>query len=240
MTKFNETWIVEAHGPLEPLEPGLLTVSGQIHMPLGNFPRRMTVIGLTEKRTAIWSPISLREPEMCEIEALGDPSFLIVPGASHRLDIKPWKMRYPNAKVICAPGARAAVSEAVPIDDTGDILNDPSVHLETVPGVGEKEAALAIRRADGTSLVVNDILANVRHPPGFGAQIMARLFGFGVHHPRIPRMVERSLVKDRKALAAGFLRWAEEPDLTRVIVSHGDVITQRSATVLRRVAAGLA
>ena len=58
----------------------------------------MTVVGLTGRRTAIWSAIPLAEPEMLQIEALGVPAFLIVPGTGHRLDIKPWKLRYPGRK----------------------------------------------------------------------------------------------------------------------------------------------
>ena len=139
MPKFNDEWKVAPHGRLERLDEGLLTVAGEIRMPLGNFPRRMTVVRLRGRRTAIWSAIPLAEPEMREIEALGDPTFLIVPGSAHRLDIKPWKHRYPKAKVVCAPGAVDAVEKVVKVDGTGDILNDPSVRMEIVPGVAEKE-----------------------------------------------------------------------------------------------------
>ncbi len=240
MAKFNDQWTVGPHGPVVMLDEGLLTVAGDIRMPLGNFPRRMTVVGLTGGRSAIWSAMALREPEMAEIEALGDPAFLIVPGIAHRLDVKPWKRRYPRAQVVCAPGARDAVTEVVPVDAIGDVLDDADVRFETVPGVEEKEAALVLRRASGTTLVVNDILANVRHPHGLGAQIMARLFGFGVDRAKMPWMAARMFVKDRAALAGAFRRWAREPRLVRIVVSHGDVITDEPAAVLERVAGEIA
>ncbi|CAN7744416.1 hypothetical protein LJR234_006778 [Mesorhizobium amorphae] len=239
MPRFNDNWTVGPHGQLEQLDEGLLTVEGEIRMPLGNFPRRMTVVGLTGQRTAIWSVIPLAEPQMREIEALGDPSFLIVPGPGHRLDIKPWKARYPKAKVICAPGARDAVQKAINVDATSDVWADPSVQLETVPGIAGKEAALLIRREGGTTLVINDLLANVRHPHGIGAHIMARLLGFGVSHPQIPRIGKWMFVKDRKALAMAFRKWADEPDLKRIVVSHGDVIASEPGKILQRVAADL-
>ena len=238
MARINHQWQVGRHGPIEPIEPDLLSVAGEIAMPLGRFPRRMTILGLSGSRTAIWSAIPLREPEMARIEALGDPAFLIVPGIAHRLDIKSWKQRYPEAKVLCPPGARAAVEEAVPVDATTDILADPSVELQTVPGTGEREAALVVRR-QATTLVVNDILANVRHPDGIGAQIMARLFGFGVTRPRMPRVASRMLVEDKASLAAAFGGWAAEPRLARIVVSHGDVITDRPDRVCERIAAEL-
>lgn len=239
MARLNHSWKVGPHGPVERLDDGLVTVAGEIRMPLGKFPRRMTVVALAGGRSAVWSAIPLREPEMREIEALGAPAFLIVPGVGHRLDLKAWHRRYPEAKIVCPPGARDAVNEAVPVDATTDILADRSVRFETVPGVGEKEAALLVRRGDRTSLIVNDILAAVRHPHGLGAKIMARLFGFGVHGPQVPSTIRRMFVKDANALAAGMRRWAAEPGLARIVVSHGEVIADRPGEMLKRVAAGL-
>lgn len=240
MAKFNEHWVVGPHGPIEQLDEGLYTVASEIVMPLGNFPRRMTIIVLRHHRLAIWSAVPLREPEMRDLEALGDPALLIVPGMAHRLDLKPWKQRYPNARVLCPPGARDAVEQVLKVDATSDILDDPDVGFEVVPGVGEREAALLVRRGGRLSLVVNDILANVRHPHGIGAHIMARLFGFGVKRPRMPRIGKRMFVEDARTLAAAFQRWAEDPELARVIVSHGDVIDHEPRAVLERVAADLA
>lgn len=239
MSKINDEWKVGPHGQLEKLDDGLLTVAGEIQMPLGHFPRRMTVVGLTGRRTAIWSAIPLAEPEMLQIEALGAPSFLIVPGTRHRLDIKPWKLRYPQAKVLCAPGARDAVEQVLPVDSTADILDDASVRFEPVPGIAEKEASLIVRRKGGTTLVINDILANVRHPHGVGAHIMARVLGFGVDGPRMPLVGKWMFVKDRKALAVAFRRWANEPSMVRIVVSHGDIIADQPRKVLNQVAEDL-
>lgn len=236
MPKIRDTWQIEPHGLLEEVASGVLTVSAEIRMPLGRFPRRMTVIGLSDHRTAIWSCIPLAEPQMRKIEALGEPAFLIVPGAGHRLDIKPWKLRYPNAKVVCPPGARDAVRQLVEVDATSDIFDDPSVRMETVPGVAGKEAALLVYRDGGTTLIVNDILANVCHPHGIGAHILARLLGFGVSRPRMPRIGRWLFVKDTKAVGAAFRRWSLEPTLQRIIVSHGDIITADPRTVLAQVA----
>src|SRR5687768_16581183 len=71
MAKLNDKWIVQPHGELIELSDGILTVEGTIVMPLGNFPRRMTVLALRDGGSAIWSPIPLREPEMTRIESLG-------------------------------------------------------------------------------------------------------------------------------------------------------------------------
>jgi hypothetical protein len=236
MAKFNDDWKVQAHGPVETLDEGLVTVAGEIHMPLGHFPRRMTVVALSGGRAAVWSPVPVREPEMEEIEALGAIAFLIVPGIGHRLDIRAWKARYPEAKVVCAPGAREMVEEAAPVDAVGDVLDDPAVRLVVPPGVQEREAVLLIRRGPRTTLVLNDMLANVHHPHGLGAKVMATLLGFGVHEPEMPKIGKKLFLDDAHALAGAFREWAAEPGLVRIVVSHGEVITDDPRGVLEKVA----
>ena len=237
MSKLNDEWKVDPHGPLEPLADGVWTVAGEISMPLGHFPRRMTVVRLEGRRLAIWSAMCLDDAAMAQLDALGEVAFLIVPGVAHRLDLRPWNRRYPPAQIVCPPGARETVAEAVPPDASTDVLGDPSVAFQTVPGVDNKEAALLVRRADGTTLVVNDIIANVRHPDGLGAQVMARLMGFGVKEPQMPWLGEKMFVKDHAAIATALRDWATEPGLARIVVSHGDVITERPREVLEKIAA---
>ncbi|AQR73859.1 hypothetical protein [Sphingomonas sp. LM7] len=234
-----EKWQVGPHGPLVELDEGLLTVTGEIVMPLGRFPRRMTVIALEDGGTAIWSAIALREPEMARIEALGRPRFLIVPNQAHRLDSRIWKQRYPDMKVLAPPSARDQVAQAVPVDATVDIIGDPAIVFAKIAGARLDEFALQVHRPDGTNLILNDVIGHVRHPHGIGAWIMARLMGFGVHGPRVPRIVRRMMIGDSRALAAQLRDWAAIPDLKRIIVSHGDPIEDDPAAALRKVADSL-
>lgn len=219
-----EKWEVQPHEELVEIDDGILTVAGEIRMPLGNFPRRMTVVRLGGALTAIYSAIALNDREMARIEAMGRPAFLIVPGDGHRMDAKIWKDRYPDIRVIAPPGARTAVAEVVAVDATDDILEDPDVSFQTVPGTGQHEAALVIKRPGGTTLVTNDVIGNVAHPHGIGAQIMGRLMGFGVSEPQVPRVVKHRVIDDPAALAAQFRDWADMDALRRIIVSHGDPI----------------
>ena len=237
MPRLNDTWTVQPHGPLEMVAEGIWSAEGSIAMPLGRFPRRMTVIVLASGRVAVWSAIPLDDAQMARLDPLGPVRFLIVPNAGHRLDIRAWKARYPEAKVIAPPGARDAVAEAVPVDATDNILADPGVTLERVAGTKADEFAMLVSREDGATLILNDILASIRHPQGLGANIMARLFGFGVKRPRTSRLVRRMYVADGKAVARQFCTWAEIEDLRRVIVSHVDIIADAPAEALRRAAA---
>jgi hypothetical protein len=238
MAKLHDQWTVLPHGPLRELDEGLLTVVGQIPMPLGYFPRRMTVVRLADGGTALFSPIPLAEADMTRIEALGDPSYLIVPNGGHRLDARPYKKRYPRAKIVAASGAKTLVSEAVKVDTVKPALGD-GVRLVTVPGTGQSELALEVRRPGGTTLVVNDIIAHVTRPQGVGAWVMARLFGFGPGRPQLPKPVRIKLVDDPAALARQCRAWAALPGLRRIVPSHGEVIDQHPAIELERLAAAI-
>ena len=79
MTKPFQHWTVLPHGELAEIDDGLLTVVGQIKMPLTQLPRRMTVARLRNSRLAIWSAIALNESGMAKLETYGRPAFLIVP-----------------------------------------------------------------------------------------------------------------------------------------------------------------
>jgi len=75
--------------------------------------------------------------------------------------------------------------------------------------------------------------------PGFGGWLF-HLIGFTGDAPKIPALTVAASIKDRPALKAQLERWADLPDLTRVVVSHGDIIDHRAAAVLRELAAKLA
>lgn len=236
MPKLLEKWEVMPHGPLELIDDGILTVSGNITLPLGTIPRRMTAVALRSGGTAIYSAIALEEPEMARIEALGHPIWLVVPSDHHRMDARIWKQRYPDLRVVAPAGARSGVEEAVPVDSVTDPFQDPEVSFVTVAGTGSHEAALLVRRRSGTTLIVNDVIAHVARPLGLASAVMARVMGMGVSEPEVPRTIRHLVADDRPALATQFCDWASEPDLRRIIVSHGDVIEEDPAGVLRHLA----
>src|ERR1700684_1544644 len=93
MTASFQTWKVLPHGKLTEVAENILTVVGEIPMPIGGLQRRMTVVRLADGRLVIFSAISLDEDEMLALEDYGRPTFLIVPNSHHRLDAKTWKDR---------------------------------------------------------------------------------------------------------------------------------------------------
>ncbi|RVC80670.1 hypothetical protein EN745_12245 [Mesorhizobium sp. M4A.F.Ca.ET.022.05.2.1] len=238
MPKPFKEWKVLPHGRLTSVDDNILTVTGDIPMPVGNMKRRMTVVRLRDQRLVIFSAIALDDEQMHAIEAFGQPAFLIVPNNHHRLDAKPWKNRYPGLQVIAPPGALDSVGKAVHVDGTRGDFGDPDVTLLTVPGTGEREAALQVDGPNGTTLVLNDLVGNIRDASGFTGWAL-RMMGFAGDEPHIPLPVKLTLVGDKAALAAQLRRWSEQPALKRILVSHGSVITDDPQGALRKLATSL-
>lgn len=232
-------WKVLPHGKLSVIDDNLLTVVGELRMPFGDFPRRMTVACLGDGRLVIYSAIALDEDEMQALERFGVPSFLIVPSDRHRLDAKIWKERYPEMLVLTPPGAREKVEEVVRVDATSYDFRDPRVQFVTVPGTADHEAALVVQSQGGTTLVVNELIWNVDHRPGFGGWLM-KVTGLTSDGPQIPAIPKLLGFKDQPALRRQLEAWAKLHDLRRIIVSHGDIIEAAPEAVLRDLAEHLA
>jgi len=68
MTRPFQQWKVLPHGKLSEIDDNILTVTGQIHVPM-ELPRRMTVVRLNDARLVVFSAIALDESEMTWLEA---------------------------------------------------------------------------------------------------------------------------------------------------------------------------
>jgi hypothetical protein len=233
-----DAWKVLPHGQLAQVDDTVWTVTGTVHMPVGDFERRMTVVRLHDGRLVVYSAIALDEPQMAKLDSLGRMAWLVVPGDDHRLDAKPWLQRYPTMDVAAPAGAREKALEVVPVESTAPDFGDQRVRWVTVPGTREHEAALVVRGEKGTTLIVNDLIANLRHEHGFTGW-MLRLMGFAGDEPNIPGVRRLAMVKDANALADQLLEWSEIGDLRCVLVSHGDPIVEEPRAELRRLAQSL-
>jgi hypothetical protein len=232
-------WTVLPHGKLVQVDENILSVTGTLHMPLGDTERRMTVVRLANGSLVIYSAIALDETEMRVLDNFGTPAFLVVPNHIHRLDARAWKDRYPSTCVIAPAGSRERIEDVVPVDQSTADFGDPAVAFITVPGTGEREAALLVQSGTHLTLVINDLLFNAPTQEGFGGWIMEKL-GMTGDEPHIPALVKLRQVKDKHALRHQLETWSHLPTLKRIIVSHGDIIDDDAWQVLERVAEDLA
>jgi hypothetical protein len=156
----------------------------------------------------------------------------VVPNGYHRLDLAPYKARYPKLKVLAAPQSEKRIAEVVPVDGSFEVLpSDPA--LRVVPFGGSKigEAAFTV----GQNVIIpGDSLFNHRHPKGFGG-FLFRLSG-STGGPRVTPLMRLVGVSDKKLLAGTFRELAALPGLKRVIVSHGDHVDKDPAGVLNAIA----
>jgi hypothetical protein len=239
MTQPLRRWKVLPHGPLARVEPNILTLVGQIDVPLGKFPRRMTIVRLRRGGGIVYNGIALEPMLMRELERFALPAFLVVPNDQHRLDARIWKERYPGIQVVCAPGARTQVEKIVAVDTTTPAFDDPQVEFVVVPGTGDHECALTVRSRDGTTLVVNDIIGNIRDAHGLSGWLLRRM-GFAGDRPQVPAIARLAWVKDKPALARQLARWSAIEPLRRILPSHGSPIEGDVNATLMRLADSLA
>jgi hypothetical protein len=218
MPKAYDTWTVLPHRAIEKLEPNLWRIEGDL--PNGRGVRTMTVVKLASGGLLIHSAIALEEELMKELEAFGKPEILIVPSGFHRLDAKVYKQRYPGLRVLCPPGARKRVEQVIAVDGTyDDGPSDDTVRLTHLDGA-KNEGAVVVKSPGGTSVVLNDIVFNVPKIGGVMGFMMAP-----TGRPAVPRLIRWMLVKDRARLTTQLEQLADLPELRRVIVSHGSVLT---------------
>ena len=233
MAEPSSTWNVLDHGPLERLADNLWRVEGAVpRLPLR---RQMLVVRLDGGRLLIFNGVAVRDDVRAEIEALGTPTYLIVPNAWHRLDAPAFKARYPDLKVYCPARGRRKVGQVVPIDGTyDDFPDEPSISFEHLEGSTKLEGVMKVRCDDGVTLVFGDALFNQPHLKGLHG-IILRLIGSS-GGPRVTRMARFAIVKDRTAFKAHLLRLADTEGLNRLVPAHIDVIHKDAAAVLRSVA----
>lgn len=234
MTEPFKEWTVLPHGKLTRINDRILSVVGDLKMPLLDLPRRMTVVRLDTGDLAIFSAIALREPDMAELEAFGRPAFLVVPSIRHRLDAPNYARRYPGITVVAPRFGIEKTREVVPVDTSVPGFGDATVRYVEVAG----DSALEVDGDDGLTVIVNDLIGDIHGEHGIGGWLL-RVMGFAGDEPHVPGPVKLVLGKHKSEVAQQFRRWAERDDLRRIIVSHGDTIERDPRGALRKLAASL-
>jgi hypothetical protein len=231
------TWTVAPHGDIEELAENLWRVVGDIPG-IPGLKRQMVVIKRRDGALVIHNPVSLKDTHMSVLDAKGPVKVLIAPSAGHRIDIATWKARYPDALVLCPPGAKKRVEEVVPVDVTYEAYaGDDVVKTQVIDGLDGREGVVIVQSADGVTLVFNDLIFNHPHIPGFMGLIVRLLGSTG--GPRATLIGKLSLVKDKAAAKRALAELAKTPGLVRVIPGHVDVIHTDAAATLAEVAAKL-
>lgn len=230
------SWSPLPHRPLQALSENLWSLEGDL--PDGALKRVMTIARTKEGQLIIHNGIAVNPETAAAIERLGTPEYLLVPNGWHRLDSFAYKQRYPGLKVLCPRAAMKAVQKVVSVSGSyNDFPPTENIVLKHLPGVKEREGFLEISSSDGRTLVFNDIIFNEPHFGGVEGFVM-RLIG-STGGPKITTIARLGVISDKRALRAFLEGLAGLPELTRIIVSHGRMISENAGQVLRQIASTL-
>jgi len=118
-----------------------------------------------------------------------------------------------------------------------DVAADGAVELQTLDGTKQREGVMIVRDGADTTLVLNDIVFNMPHVPGFKGLILRMLGSSG--GAKITFIARRFVVADKAVVRAHLERLAALPGLRRIVVSHHETIAAEPGRVLAELAATL-
>jgi len=183
----------------------------------------------------VHSAICLDEAGMKALDAVGSIEWIVVPCAMHRADARPYRERYPDAKLLCPSAARAKVEEVVPVDDLcEEVLPTLGIEVMEPRGLKPFELHLVLPLEDGSkALLMTDALFNlgVSPPSGFGG-LMLKWMG-SVGPLGMTRLGRWLLLKDRSKWRGYLDELAERGDLSLLCVAHGETVPGDVSTSLR-------
>ncbi|MGC4086368.1 MAG: hypothetical protein QM756_00445 [Polyangiaceae bacterium] len=197
------------------------------------FPARMTALPLGDGSLALLSPGPIDEPIAQQLAALGPVRWLIAPNLLHHLYLGAATERYPEARVL-APRALAKKRPDLRIDAAlEDGLPSPlrdwlaALKFEGAPGLDE----FVFHHPASRTLVVTDLVFNVREPKGFMANLV--LWLVGCHGRLAQSRAVRVMVKDRAAASASAERIASL-SFDTLVMAHGEIVHEEAQRVLAR------
>lgn len=240
---YDEPWaeaLDAEQGPLEQVAPGVWWAWSLMRSP--PLPRNMVVVRLPDG-LLVHSCVCLREPEMDRLDSLGKVRWLLVPNEGHRSDIKRFKRRYPDARVIAPRAAVPKVEEVHRVDAScEDELPGVGIVCHSPDGMkdGYELVYEVPLEGGGKALLVNDILGST-HPHAVGG-FKGMLMGFlGPPGGQLgqARIVRQFFAKDRKAFRGFVERLAALPDLRLMTTSHGPPVAGDVSGALREAATRL-
>jgi hypothetical protein len=198
------------------------------------FPARMSVLPLGERKLALVSPVPIDDGMAREIARFGEVAFLIAPNLLHHMYLADAIRRYPSARVLAPPGLsakRAELSIHGTLDEPPPELTD-FVDVLPIAGAPSMNEYVFFHRASAT-LVVTDLVFNIERPRGFFANLF--LFLGGCHGRLAASRAWSMFVKDRELARASIERILSLPVRT-LVMAHGVVVRSHAR---QRLAAAL-
>jgi hypothetical protein len=211
-----------ARMPIQVVAPEVWSVEHPMHFPGGvHLPSRMTILRLPDGDLMLHSPIPIDDDLAGEIAALGPVAHVVAPSLFHHLFVPQALERYPQALLTAAPGLAEKRAE-LPVADV--LTDEPPPAWEgvidqlVIRGAPKLNEVAMLHRPSRT-LIVSDLVFNVRQPQGWGTSLVLRMMGT---HKRLRQSrLWHLYTKDRAQLRGSvekLLSW----EFDRVLPGHGD------------------
>jgi hypothetical protein len=197
---------------------------------------RMTVVRLPDRSLVLHSPVAPSEGTLRELVALGVVRALVAPNLLHHLHLRAYLDAFPSARVYGGPGLARKRPDLRVSGVLGSELEPwaPTLRHRLIEGNPTHEEVVTFHPAS-RSLLVADLVGNLRKLRGLRMRLLGRLNGwgrFGAPH------VLRLLVRDRRAARRSLdavLRW----DFDRIVLTHGEILDRGGREALARAFAWL-
>jgi hypothetical protein len=230
-------WIVSRNDAIEELEENLWAVNGDVpDFPRGTgMPRRMSIVRLGDGRLVFHNAVPIDDDTLARVCAFGRPSILIVPNQFHAIDAPAFREKL-GVSVFTSSTVLERVHEAIPsARPLEELPLDPALTHLTLAGTRFGEPAFVVQSGARASLLFCDAFQNSRPGTGFNG-FMFKILGFTGDGPRTPPFYKLRALTDGAALKRDLLRLAETPGLVRLVPSHGLIVQENPADVLRKTA----
>ena len=196
------------------------------------FRGRMTVVRLPSGELLLVSPVPIDDALASELAALGPVTHVVAPNQFHHVHLTQVIARYPQARVYGAPGLDAkrpdVTFDQILGDEAPGAWGD-ALACRVIGGV-PKVMEVVLLHKPSRSLIVTDLVLNVRQPRGWLTHVF--LWMAGVHKRFGQSRLWRLIMKDRPT-AVDALEHVLAWDFERVIMAHGEIVESTSGAELR-------
>ena len=236
MAKPKRPWTVLPHSTIQKIDDNLWAVENNV--PGTRIGRRMCIIKRTDGSLLFFHAIPLDDAALKEVQAWGRPAFLVVGHDQHMVDAEAFREKlalklYGPKECIVKVQARGTTTGTLE-----DIPADPSMDIVSVPGTKHGEVAIVLRSGNGTrvSLLVSDVMHNTHKED---TSFFFRILGFTSDALKIVPAFRLLFIKSKAVLKDALRRWADIPNLKRLVPFHGRIVENDAAAAIRAAAAKL-
>lgn len=208
---------------LRSLTDGVWDLGDVLSLPGGvKLPSRTTVLRDADGGLVLYGPLKLTDEQAAAIDALGEVRTIVGPSLFHHLYLRQAKERWPEARLLGAPGLDAK-RENLSFDgllEDGELA--PGVRALTIQGMPKLNEVVLIHEPSGT-LACADLCFRIREAKGMSKLAFKLMNDMGDTLKR-SRLWKWS-IKDQGAYRAS-LDTLLSQDFDAVVMAHGDPVLE--------------